>query len=59
MEEGSQYSSDYEEVELSDYVSTEGEGQPTQEEYQVSNIKVMRGATLKPERTSSARPSAS
>ena len=49
IEEGSQYSSDFEEIEKSDYVSTDGEGTANQEVYNVSNIKVLRGITLRPD----------
>ena len=49
IEDGSQYSSDFEEIEKSDYVSTDGEGTTNQEEYNVSNIKVLRGITLRPD----------
>ena len=44
LEEGSDYSSDFEEVEKSEYVSTDGEGQYT-ETHTANNIKVIRGET--------------
>ena len=46
LEEGSDYSSDFEEVEKSEYVSTDGEGSPQTETYTANNIKVLRGASF-------------
>lgn len=43
IEEGSEYSSDYEEIEKSDYVSTDGEGANVHDRDLFRNIKVIRG----------------
>ena len=45
IEEGSEYSSDFESVDESDYVTTDGEGSPTREIHNAANIKVVRGST--------------
>jgi len=44
IEEGSEYSSDFEEIEKSDYVSTDGEG-GNQDRDLFQNIKVIRGGS--------------
>ena len=50
IEQGSDYSSDYEEYEASEYVSSDGEGEKIKklrmESYGVKNIQVQRGTTL-------------
>ena len=53
IEEGSEYSSDFEEIEKSDYVSTDGEGFNDEERDKYNNIKVIRGSSSH----TSARPS--
>ena len=45
IEEGSEYSSDYEEVEKSEYYSTDGEGMGDQDRDRFQNIKVIRGSS--------------
>ena len=51
IEEGSEYSSDFESIDESDYVTTDGEG--VQETYTASNIKVIRGLSIKNSRRQS------
>ena len=45
IEEGSEYSSEYEEIEKSDYVSTDGEGFNDEDRDKYQNIKVIRGSS--------------
>ena len=45
IEEGSEYSSDFEEIEKSDYVSTDGEGFNDEDRDKYQNIKVIRGSS--------------
>ena len=52
IEEGSQYSSDYEEMEESEYITTDGEGENKEQILKQTNlagtnVKVLRGNTLK------------
>ena len=54
IEEGSAYSSDYEQVDKSEYVSTDGEGNQNEEAID-SNIMVLRGITLKPDLNKAAK----
>ena len=49
IEEGSAYSSDFEEVDQSEYVSTDGgESSPTMEVQKLASIKVLRYDSIKP-----------
>jgi len=46
IEEGSEYSSDYEQIEQSDYITSDGEDKHSPDDLQRNaNIKVMRGRT--------------
>ena len=51
IEQGSEYSSEFEEVEESDYISTDGEGNNTSRskmaDYNNNAIQVVRGVTIK------------